>query len=214
MRSLQEIKTNILEKVNKSPNYQGFFTDSKIISMINEGLDFVAVDMFEAGEGWLREIRYLTWAANRRVCELPIDVAIINNIRWKNGDTYYPLKFDPADTSVQSVKGTGSAVPTSYRIVQNKIYLNPEPSENGTAQIEIEFSRYPERMSSMQQRVMSDFDNAMINWICYYATNTLIAAAGGQPPFKSNEKQWYDQMTKVINLRNRVKQVVQDFGGD
>jgi hypothetical protein len=212
MRTLAEIKANILEKVNKSPNYQGYFTDAKIKAMVNEALDYVAVDMFEAGEGWLREIRYLDWQANTRVLEIPSDVAIINNIRWKVGDTYYPLKFDIAETSVQAVKGTGNTVPTAYRIVQNKIYLNPEPSDSGTAQIEIEFSRYPDRLLSLQQKVMADFDNAMLHWISYYCVNTLISGAGGQPPYRQNEAQWYSQMTKVINLRNRVKKTVQDFG--
>lgn len=213
MRTLAEIKANILEKVGKSPNYQGYFTESKIKQMVNEALDFVAVDMFEAGEGWLREIRYLPWAANTRVLELPADVAIINNIRWKVQDTYYPLKYDVAETSVQAVKGTGTAVPTTYRIIQNKIFLNPEPSDSGDAQIELEFSRYPDRLLSMQQRVMADFDNSMMHWMSYYCVNTLISGAGGNAPYKQNEAQWYAQMTKVINLRNKVKQTVQDFGG-
>jgi hypothetical protein len=212
MKTLAEIKAQVLEKVQKSPNYQGFFTDSKILNTVNEALDFISVDMFEAGEGWLREIRYLTWQPNSRVLEIPSDVAIINNIRWKVLDTYYPLKYDTAETSLQAVKGTGSGVPTVYRIVQNKIYLNPEPSDSGVGQIEIEFSRYPDRLVAMQQRVMADFDNAMMNWLVYYVTNTLVVAAGGTTPFKNREEQWYTQMTKVINLRNRVKKVVEDFG--
>jgi hypothetical protein len=212
MKTLAEIRGNILEKVQKSPNYQGFFTDSKILNIVNEGMDFIAVDMFEAGEGWLRDIRYLTWAPNSRVLEIPSDVAIINNIRWKVADGYYPLKYDTAETSTQAVKGTGTGIPTVYRIVQNKIFLNPEPSDSGAGQIELEFSRYPDRMMSMQQKVMADFDNAMMNWLCYYATNTLIAAAGGASPFKDREEQWYTQMTKIINLRNRVKKTVADFG--
>ena len=212
-KTYSEIKKNILLLVQKNPSYQGFFTDEKIQEAVNEAFDFAAVDMFAAGEGWLREQRYLDWAANSRVCEIPADVAIINAIRWKTGNQYSPLKYDAADTTVQQEKGTGTADPTSFRIIQNKIYLNPEPSTFGPAQIELEFSRYPQRLIGEQQKIMSDFDNSCCHWIKYYVANTLIRGAGKESPYMQNEAQWYAQMSKVIAMRNRTKLVVGDFGG-
>lgn len=212
MRTLADIKKSILELVQKNPSYQGFFTDSKMEMMINEALDYISVNMFEAGEGWLREIRYLDWSPNSRVLQIPSDVAIINNVRWLVGDVYYVLKYDVADTSAQAQKGSGTGIPTTYRIIQNKFFLNPEPSDSGTGQIELEFSRYPTILVSSQQTVQADFDRAMLHWLKYYVSNTLIASAGKETPFAKNEAQWYSQMEKVISLRNRVKKTVEDFG--
>jgi hypothetical protein len=212
MKTYAEIKKSILLLVQKNPTYQGYFTDEKMNEAINEGFDYMSVDMFAAGEGWLREIRYLDWVADSRVLPIPEDVAIINAVRWKNGDVYYPLKWDSADTTLQSVKGEGSGEPSSFRIVQNKIYLNPQPSSFGTAQIELEFSRYPKRLVSDQQTTMPDFDNAMIHWLKYYVADTLIAGSGKEVPYQRNEAMWYEQMRKIIELRNRTKQVVADFG--
>jgi hypothetical protein len=213
MRTLADIKESVLELVQKNPSYQGFFTDKKMGNMINEALDYISVNMFEAGEGWLREIRYLDWTANSRVLQIPSDVAIINNVRWKTGNTYNVLKYDIADTSAQQEKGTGTGIPTVYRIIQGKFYVNPEPADGGTAQVELEFSRYPTLLVSSQQTVQSDFDRAMLHWLKYYVANTLISSAGKEAPFAKNEAQWYSQMEKVIILRNRVKKVVEDFGG-
>jgi hypothetical protein len=213
MKTLAEIKQAILRLVQKNASYQGYFTDEKIEDCINEAFDLISVDMFAAGEGWLREQRYLDWTANSRVLEIPPDVAIIHAVRWKNGNQYYPLKYDPADTTVQQAKGTGAtAEPLAFRIVQNKIYLNPEPSSSGTAQIELEFSRYPTRLVGEQQQIMSDFDTACVHYLKYYVANTIIRPTGKEPPFLANEQLWYAQMTKIIQLRNRTKQVVADFG--
>jgi hypothetical protein len=212
MKTYGEIKRSVLQLAQKNPAYQGYFTDDKIQDAVNEGFDYIAVDMFQAGEGWLREQRYLDWTANTRVVEIPSDVAIINAIRWKNGDVYYPLKYDAADSTLQSVKGEGTGEPQTFRIIQNKIFLNPEPSSFGTAKIELEFSRYPTRLVGELQTTMPDFDNAMMHWIKYYAANTLIGASGKTSPFRQNEVMWYEQMRKVVDLRNRVKRVVADFG--
>jgi hypothetical protein len=213
MKTLAEIKQSILRLVQKNASYQGFFTDDKMEDCINEAFDLISVDMFAAGEGWLREQRYLDWPLGSRVLEIPQDVAIINAVRWKNGDQYYPLKYDPADTSLQQAKASGTtAEPTVFRIIQNKIYLNPEPSSSGTGQIELEFSRYPTRLVGEQQQVMADFDNACMHYLKYYVANTLIRGSGKPSPYDDNEKVWFAQMTKIIQLRNRTKTVVADFG--
>lgn len=181
---------------------------------INEAFDFASVDMFQAGEGWLREIRYIDWPANSRTLPIPPDVAIINNIRWLNGDTYYPLKYDVADATIQTAVGAAGAEPTAYRIVQNKIYLNPAPSSSGARKIELEFSRYPTRLLSGQQNIMPDFDNSVCHWLKYYVAMTLMPPGSSNPKYKENEAIWFGQMQKIISLRNRVKKVIQDFGTD
>lgn len=214
MKTLAEIKKSILLLVQKNPGYQGYFTDEKMNEHINEALDYISVDMFQTGEGWLREIRYLDWVSGSRVIEIPQDVGIINNVRWKQGDVFYPLRYDPADFSAQAVKGTGTGVPTVYRIVQNKLFMNPEPSDSGTAQLELEFSRYPMRLVSESQEVMPDFDNSMLNYLKYYVANTLLPPSAQNQKFKDNEEMWYKQMLKVVTLRNRVSKVIGDFGGN
>jgi hypothetical protein len=211
--SYAEIKENILELVQKNPTYQGYFTDRKILNTVNEGMDYIAVEMFMTGEGWLREIRYLEWIAGSRVVPIPPDVAIINSVRWLQGDQYYPLKYDTADTTVQQKKDVGIVGdPISFRIVQNKIYLNPQPSTFGPVQLELEFSRYPTMIVSAQQNIQDDFDRIMCHWLKYYVANTLISASGKTSPFTRNEGQFYEQMVKVITSRNRVKTVIGDFG--
>ena len=213
MKTMAEIKKSILLLVQKNPGYQGYFTDEKMTEHINEALDYIAVDMFQVGEGWLREIRYLDWVAGSRTILIPQDVAIINNVRWKQGDVFYPLMYDPADYTSQAVKGNATGVPTVYRIIQNKLFMNPEPSDFGSAQVELEFSRYPARLVSDFQETMPDFDNSMLHYLKYFVANTLLPPTAQNTKFTDNEKIWYTQMSKIVTMRNRVKKVIGDFGG-
>lgn len=214
MRSLGEIKESVLNLLQKFPSAQGTFSDAKIYTLINEALDFVAVDLFAAGEGWLREIIYLDWPDGARVIEIPEQVAVIHAIRWLHQGVYYPLRFDPADSTPQYAKQSGlsSQLPQTYRIVQNKIYINQTPASGGSKQIELEYARYPDRLKSEADAVMKDFDNAMIYFVKYYVANTLLASIGKPALYADQQAFWYSKAQQIAYLRNNTKHFIGDFG--
>ena len=86
-----EIKGRILALVNKSPGYQGFFSDEKMDMFIQERLDYIASRMmFESG-GWVRDLRYLDTTDNMVSIQIPQDIAVIHHVRFQISTFYQPL---------------------------------------------------------------------------------------------------------------------------
>ena len=94
MISRGELKARVLRFLNKTDRVRGFYSDGKLDDAIQEALDYVAVEMFQAGEGWLTKPFYFDTVAGQVSVTLPANIALIREVRYKVGDTYYPMLFD------------------------------------------------------------------------------------------------------------------------
>lgn len=208
-----ELKRRILTILNKNSSYQGYYTDEKIHDAIQDCFDYIAVEMMMAGDGWMTNIIYMDTVAGQRVVEIPSYVAVINALRFKQGNEYVECRYDDGNGQNQYPKTIAPLNPTKYRIVDNKIYFNPEPVDFGTAMIELEYTKYPRELLSDGQMIDPQFDNAMMHYIKYRSCSIVAAQAAKDPNWTIFESQWYDQMMKVVNKRVREVAFVKEFQG-
>lgn len=208
-----QLKNQILVHLNLNAGYQGYFTDEKLDSLIQEAIDYVSVEMMMCGEGWLSNIKYFDTAPAVAVYELPKDIAVINAVRYLSGASYVPVVYDDQADLPQMASSAGfTAFPSKYRILQNKIYFNPVPVFSGPKYLQIEYVAYPSEMMNDGQMIDPQFDRASLNFIKWFA---ICRAVGSRkdvnPDFLSNKNEWYDQMMKVVNKRIRTKTFVKEF---
>lgn len=209
-----DIKTKILTLVNKNSGYQGFMTDEKINDAIEDCLDYIAMHMFEAGEGWFNRFESVTVPAGTFYVDLPTGCAIVNAVRYLIGSTYVDLKYD--DRSKQPVvKDTGQLTqyPTTYSLVNgNQIFLNPAPSITGTDQMQIEYTKYPDRLTSDLQTIDTQFSLGLLQFVKWRAASILMTSVGKPvSDWRDYEAQWFDRMKAEVSKRNRQSYFIKDF---
>jgi hypothetical protein len=208
-----DIKGFVLELLQKNASYQGFYTDTKLKNAIQEAVDFIGVDMGLCGEGWLKTITAIDYLAVSHTVDLPSGVMYIEDVRWKVGDRYVPLSYDPrqGDSQTTSTADTIQS-PSTYRLIGQKLYLDPAPSDVGTGMCQVEYVRYPATYVNDATNVDADFDRAMFWFIRYKAASCLITSNGrSNPPWAGIEADWYSQVTKVIAKRVRNTKYVRNF---
>lgn len=208
-----QVKDQILSLLTKNVGASGFYTDAKINYVIQECLDFIAVEMFIGGNGWLNELAYIDTVAGVFQYSLPASVAMIQELRYLIGNRYLPVIYDDANIAAQIDTSTGvTQFPSRYRIVGNQIYFNPPPAAVGPAYIQIEYNRYPATLATDGDTVEPQFDNCLIHYVVYRSASILASQAG--KPIKEWEKfedQWYGQMLKVVNKRIKNPVQIKEF---
>ncbi len=211
--TLTQMSDLILDQLNKSSSYPGFYTPTKVTNAINEALAFIAVNMFVAGDGWLTGYSYLTTVTGDTTAAIPVTVALIREIRYKVGDIYLPMTYDDQSGDASYV---GSGVQQSrgyrYRLMGNSIVFDPPLGEGGTNSLQIEGVSYPTALSSGSDPINQQFDTACMMYCKYKACSIM---AGGLEKeartWSQEEDQWYDLMMTIVTRRNLKSTTLREF---
>lgn len=210
-----QIKFEIWEKLNKSAQTKGFYTDSKVNLAIQESIDYVASMMFLHDEGWLHKIDYLDTQSNQLAIPIPQHIAMIAELRYLVGNVYLPLMYDQDYGNAQWSGASGATqFPSRYRIVDNQIYFNPALGVGGSKFLQVEYMAYPKRLQQDSDFLESQFDRSMYYYIIYRSCSILASnIAQFAKPWKEEEAQWYNNMASIITTRNQQSTPIKDFEG-
>ena len=209
-----ELKTSILTILNKDSGYQGFQTDEKINSAIEDCLRYVASKMFMAGEGWFSDIETLTMPASSFTADLPAGTAIVNAVRYLINDRYVDLEYDDQSRANLVKDATEKQqYPYSYRIINdNKLYFNPAPSQAGADQIQIETTKYPTALASDAEVINTQFNYGLLEYIKWRSCSLLMSSTGNpNAEWLRYEGQWFDVMNSLVSKRNRKTTYIREF---
>jgi len=212
---LSDIQSEVLNILQKSPTYSGFYTTDKVTRAVNEALAYVSARMMMEGNGWRQTIGYITTVANTPNYNLPAGCSIVNSVRYLFNDIYVPMIYD--DQNMDSQVASSSQLqlsPWRYRVVGNQLYFNPVPTYVGTNFVQIEYTTYPDKLVNGSDALPTEIDNALYYYLVYRSADTLVSQAGNaQPEWSLNTLQWFNAMEQIISKRLRVFQVIGEFGG-
>lgn len=210
-----EVKGQILRVLQKDGSYQGFYTDEKLNDAIQDCIDYISVEMFMAGDGWLRKIVTLDSAPNSCTVDLPAFVSVIDEVRYLVGNSYIPLTYDDASLSSQSNPVSGvTQFPSRYRIVDQKIYFNPAPGVGGKDFLQIEYCTYPQILVADGQLLPNEFDRCMVHFIKWRSASLLASSVGKyQKEWGEYESEWKERMVMIVNKRTKSPIFIRDFSG-
>lgn len=210
-----ELKGKILRVFNKTPRFQGAYSDAKIADAVEEAMDFIAVEMFLNDEGWLTKLVMLDTVANQISVDLPPTVAMIKEVRILCGDRYSVVTYDAANDADQTTSAAGGPQNgLSYRLIDNALYFNPPLTEGAVNGIQIEHMSYPRRLQDDNEFLESQFDYSMQHFLKYRAASILAATTEKMMvSWSSLEANWYDKMQAIVVKRNQQSQPIRDFEG-
>lgn len=213
--SLGEVKGKVLRLLMKTPAKPGFYTPERVNDAIEEAIDFVAVEMFLADEGWATKIDYFTTEGGQLSIDMPDGMAMIKDVRYKYGDIYLPMIYDTANQAAQYAPDSGARQwAYTYRIVDNAFYFNPPLADGGVDYLQVEWMAYPKRLSNDTDFLESQFDKCMLHFIKYRAASMLAASLEKfVVPWSSQEQSWFAKMQAVVVQRNLQSLPIKDFSG-
>ena len=209
---LSDLETKVLNLLQKSPSYSGFYTQPKVIQIINECLDYVSARMMQEGNGWLQTIGYITTVANTPNYALPTGCAIVRSVRYLVNTIYAPLQPDGQEREAFLSSDFQTQIPSRYRLVGGDIYFNPVPSLVGVNYLQIEYTGYPSELVNLGDAVVSQFERGLIHYVTYRAASILASTVGkADADWLKYESQWYKAMENIISRRNSTVQFVRSF---
>lgn len=210
-----DLRTKILRYLNKTANYSGFYDTDKVSDAIEEALDFVAVNMFMAGEGWLTTIGYITTAAGDTSANFPTNAVLIREVRYKFGDVYVPLTYDDQSDSYSYVdSGVEQQPAVRMRFVGTTFVFDPPLAEGGTDYLQVEYVKYPTSMTSDLDVIDPQFDRACLNFVKYKACSILAGSVEKEyRPWAQEEQEWFQAMQHIVNRRNFRSTRIKEFMG-
>lgn len=212
--TLLQIREEVLERLQKTSGYQGFYTPEKCLRMINESLTFVAAKMMRYGFGWTQKIGYVSTTAGVASYALPTECAIIKTLRYKQGDIYQPIPYDSMIRDAQDASGQSAQYPTSYRLLERNIYFNPPPSDAGTNYIQLEYLAYPAKLVADSDVLNSQFEPALEYYLIWRTCSLLTAGVGkSNPEWGFYETQWMEQMEQALSRRVDNVEFIGEFRG-
>ncbi len=199
----------------KTAKYPGFYDQPKVDDAIQEAMDFVAVEMFLADEGWAHKIIYLDTNPGQTSIDLPISASMITEVRYLFANVYTPMSYDQDYGNDQYSTESGVRQWNyKYRVVENALYFNPPMAEGGEKYIQLEYMAYPKRLQENADFMESQFDNCMIHFIKYRAASILAASIEkSDVPWAGLEQSWYQKMLAIVIQRNQQSVPIKDFCG-
>jgi hypothetical protein len=209
-----ELKGLILRQLNKTAGFQGFYSDEKINDAIEDCLDFLAVEMFLAGEGWQTKLSFIDTVANQIQIPLPAHIGIINEVRILSGNGYLPLTYDDKSGRAQSTLTTSTTgTDGTYRIIDNCLYFDPPLREAQTGGIQIDHTTFPKRLIDDHDFIEAHFYKPFQHFVKFRAASILNSGVGkAQSDWAAYESQWYAKVQAVIVKRNAQTTYIREFG--
>lgn len=214
MLSRGELRGRVLRFFNKTPDLPGFFTEDKVNDAITEALNFVSVEMFLGGEGWLTKYLYIDTVAGQTSLDIPGNVALIRQVRYRIADVYYSIPYDD-QTEGFSYIGTGvqQAFGYRYRLLGRQIVFDPPLSEGGDRFLQIETVYYPSVLLDDNELIDPQFDAACCEYMKYKVCSILSGSIEKDQPlaWATQEQGWYEKMQAVVNRRILSSTPIQEF---
>jgi hypothetical protein len=214
MTTRLQIKNKIRLLINKSASYSGFHTDAHINDAIQDAIDHVVSMSFMAGEGWFKTIGLVNMPAGNTAA-LPTGAIVIDDIRYRVGDTYVSVPIGDGDgIPQQAATGTVTHFPGYVRLVGRDMYFNPPPSEIGANKIQVEYYGYPVDLAADGDTIAPALDRSMENYIKWRAASQLMTIAGRpQADWERYENEWLFNVQQILSKRTRQRAYIKEFDG-
>jgi hypothetical protein len=211
--SLATLRIKILNILQKETNYQGFYTVDKINQAVNESMDYVAARaMHEAGNGWFEAIVYVTTTTNTPNYTIPADTALIREVRYKQGNDYFPLSPIEAVDEIWAANSSQVQLPWRYELIGNEIIFNPIPSAVGVNFLQFKVMKFPTALTLDADLLNGQFSRALEWFIIYRAASALVQAVGNaSPEWYQREVEWYKVMESMLTNRIKKPKFIRDF---
>ncbi len=207
-----QLKGTVLRFLNKTDRVRGFYSDAKLDDAIQEALDYVAVEMFVAGDGWLTKLMYFNTTNNLSSLTLPGNVALIREVRYKVGDTYYPLTYNDQSDQISTLGSGEVQRAATWRLVGRDIVFDPQLSEGGERYLQIECVTYPAMLVDDSDIVDPQFDRAMLHYVKYKICSVLAGSLEKEVrTWSQEESEWFEKMQTVVNRRNLKSTRIREF---
>lgn len=208
------LRTKILRYLNKTSDYSGFYDTDKVSDAIEEALDYVAVNMFLAGEGWMTAVDYITTAAGDTSANFPTDSVMIREMRYKIGNVYVPLTYDDQTDSFYYGSDSGvEQIPCRIRFIGRTFVFDPPLAEGGTDYLQVESVKYPTAMTADTDEIDPQFDRACLNFVKYKACSILAGSIEKEyRPWAQEEGEWFEAMRFIVSRRNMKSTRIKEFG--
>jgi hypothetical protein len=213
MLSRGELRGRVLRFLNKTPSLPGYYTEAKVNDAIQETLNYIAVEMFLAGEGWLTSYQFLDTQAGQTSVDLPGNVAMIREVRYKVSDVYYTLPYDDQEGGFSYI-GTGvqQAFGYRYRILGRQIIFDPPVSEGGERYLQIECVSYPSILVDDNEVIDPQFDAACCEFMKYKVCSILSGSIEKEMiAWAKIEAEWEEKMKAVITRRTLSSVPIREF---
>ncbi len=213
MLSRGELSGRVLRFLNKTPQLPGYYTPEKMNDAITEALNFIAVEMFLAGEGWLTKYIYLDTVAGQTSVDLPGNVALIREVRYRIADVYASIPYDDQEGGYSYI-GTGvqQAFGFKYRLLGRQIIFDPPVSEGGERYLQIEATYYPNILLDDHELIDPQFDASCCEYLKYKVCSILASSLEKESiSWAQQEDMWLEKMRAVTNRRILSSTPIREF---
>jgi hypothetical protein len=213
MLSRGELRGRVLRFLNKTPDLPGYYDEKKVNDAVQEALNFIAVEMFLAGEGWLQKYLYFDTSGGQTSVDIPGNVAMIREVRYRIADVYYSLPYDDQEGGFSYI-GTGvqQAFGYKYRILGRQLVFDPPLSEGGERYLQIEADYYPTVLLDDNEIIDPQFDASCCEYLKYKVASILSASVEREfIAWAKIEQEWYDKMQAVVTRRTLSSVPIREF---
>jgi hypothetical protein len=217
MFSRGELKGKIWRYLGKTATQPGFYTSEKLDDAIEEALNYIAVEMFQAGEGWLTSYTYYDTVANQASLPLDGNVGLIRQVRYYDQTgTYQPLRyFDNSDASSSTTTLPNNGVTqwaSTYRLMGNSIVFDPPLGQGGEKYLQLEIVSYPKRLQTDAQIIDAQFDMCALEFLKYKCCSILAGSIEKTIiAWADLEAKWEQKLLTVLNRRVMSSARIRNF---
>lgn len=212
MISRGELKGRVLRFLNKTDRVRGFYSDGKLDDAIQEAMDGIAVEMFQAGDGWLTKPFFFDTVGGQTSITLPANIALLREVRYKVGDTYYPMGYDDQESQASTQGSAEVQRSWRYRLFGRDIVFDPQLAEGGPRYLQIEAVFYPASLQDDNDIIDPQFDRAMVHYMKYKVSSILAGSLEKEVrTWAQEESEWQQKMLVVVNRRNLKSTPIREF---
>lgn len=217
MISRGQLKGKIWRYLGKTATQPGYYTSEKVDEAIEEGLNYIAVEMFKAGEGWLTSYEYYDTVAGQAAVPLDGNVGLIRQVRYFNQNgVYCPLVyFDNAEAGSSPSSAPNNGVTqwaSTYRLLGNQLVFDPPLGEGGAKYLQLEIVSYPKRVQTDAQILDAQFDQCALEFLKYKACSILAGSIEKTIiTWAALEAKWEEKLLTVLNRRVLSSVKIKEF---
>jgi len=213
MISKGELKGKVWRFLNKTERNPGFYTSEKMDDAIEEAMTCIAVDMFLAGEGWLTKYIFLDTAAGQTSIDVPGNVALIREVRYKRGDIYYPLIYNDQEKQGSYIgSGVTQSTGFSYRLLGKQIVFDPPIGEGGARFLQIECVYFPETVVGENELIDPQYDLVAVQYLKYKIASILASSIEKNIiSWTGLEIEWNMKLKSILDRRVMSSTSIREF---
>jgi len=216
MLSRGQLKGKIWRYLGKTASQPGFYTSEKVDEAIEEGLNYIAVEMFKAGEGWLTSYEYYDTISGQAALPLDGNVGLIRQVRYSgtNG-VYLPMTYFDNTESASAPSSGNSGVTqgaSTYRLLGNQMVFDPPLAMGGPKYLQLEVVSYPKRVQTDSQIIDPQFDMCALEFLKYKVCSILAGSIEKTIiTWVDQEMKWEDKLLTILNRRVMSSVRIKDF---